>query len=165
MVPEDRKGKGIIGIMSVRENISLSNISKYKGKLNSVNASKEIVDVQEYIKNLRIKTSSMDLQVRSLSGGNQQKVVLGKNLLVDPKILILDEPTRGIDVGAKWEIYKLMFELVKKGISIIMVSSELPEVLGISDRVLVMNQGELKGDLVNKGLTQEMVMKCAIGGN
>lgn len=165
MVPEDRKGKGIVGIMSVKENITLSNISKYRGTLNSINASKEIVDVRKYIEDLKIKASSMGMQVRSLSGGNQQKVVLSKNLLVDPKILILDEPTRGIDVGAKWEIYKLMFELVKKGISIIMVSSELPEVLGISDRVLVLNQGELKGDLVNKDLTQEMVMKCAIGGN
>ncbi|MGL5578361.1 MAG: D-xylose ABC transporter ATP-binding protein, partial [Fusobacteriaceae bacterium] len=97
-------------------------------------------------------------------GGNQQKVVIGKNLLRSPKILILDEPTRGIDVGAKYEIYKYMFELVKKGISIIMISSELPEVLGLSDRVMVMHEGELKGILENKNLTQEIIMNTAIGG-
>ncbi|WP_027624315.1 xylose ABC transporter ATP-binding protein [Clostridium lundense] len=165
MVPEDRKRHGIIADMSVRNNITIANILNYKGKFNCINKDEEILDVKKYIEEIKIKTSSMDLNVGSLSGGNQQKVVLAKNLLVEPKILILDEPTRGIDVGAKYEIYKLMFELVKKGISIIMVSSELPEVLGISDRVLVMHEGELKGDFINKGLTQEKIMECAIGGS
>lgn len=165
MVPEDRKRHGIIGGMSVGNNISIANIIKYKGNFNCINKDEEMIDVKKYIEEIKIKASSVDSKVASLSGGNQQKVVLAKNLLVEPKILILDEPTRGIDVGAKYEIYKLMFELVKKGISIIMVSSELPEVLGISDRVLVMHEGELKGDFVNKGLTQEKIMECAIGGS
>lgn len=91
-------------------------------------------------------------------------MVLAKNLLSKPKILILDEPTRGIDVGAKYEIYKLMFSLAKEGISIIMISSELPEILGISDRIIVMHEGEKKGEFENKNVTQEMIMQCAIGG-
>ncbi|KAJ52924.1 D-xylose transport system ATP-binding protein [Clostridium tetanomorphum] len=165
MVPEDRKRHGIIADMSVRNNITIANILKYKGSFNCIDKDQEILDVKKYIEEIKVKTSSMNLNVGSLSGGNQQKVVLAKNLLVQPRILILDEPTRGIDVGAKYEIYKLMFELVKKGISIIMVSSELPEVLGISDRVLVMHEGELKGDFINKDLTQEKIMECAIGGS
>lgn len=163
MVPEDRKNHGIISVMSVQKNISLSNISKYKSSFNFVNKAKEIRDVRQYIENLKIKTPKMDLPVKHLSGGNQQKVVIAKNLLVEPKILILDEPTRGIDVGAKYEIYKLIFELVKEGISIIMVSSELPEILGISDRVLIMHEGEIKGEFTNENLTQEMIMGTAIG--
>ncbi|MDK2800353.1 MAG: D-xylose transport system ATP-binding protein [Clostridiales bacterium] len=165
MVPEDRKRHGIVGIMSVGKNITLANLLRYKRKLNSIDEGMEIQDIKKYIEEVRIKTASMDLAVKSLSGGNQQKVVLAKNLLIGPKILILDEPTRGIDVGAKYEIYKLMFSLVKQGISIIMVSSELPEVLGISDRILVMHEGKLKGEFENKDLTQEMIMECAIGGN
>lgn len=165
MVPEDRKRHGIVGIMSVRNNITLANLIKYQGKLDYLNKDTEIIDVMRLVDELKIKTSSIDLDVKSLSGGNQQKVVLAKNLLIGPQILILDEPTRGIDVGAKYEIYKLMFKLVKMGISIIMVSSELPEVLGISDRVLVMHEGEIKGDFDNIGLTQETIMQCAIGGN
>ncbi|WP_411682278.1 xylose ABC transporter ATP-binding protein [Clostridium thailandense] len=165
MVPEDRKRHGIVGIMSVRNNITLANLIKYQGKLDYLNKDTEIIDVTRLVDELKIKTSSIDLDVKSLSGGNQQKVVLAKNLLIGPQILILDEPTRGIDVGAKYEIYKLMFKLVKMGISIIMVSSELPEILGISDRVLVMHEGEIKGDFDNIGLTQETIMQCAIGGN
>jgi len=101
--------------------------------------------------------------VVALSGGNQQKVVFAKWVLRNPDILILDEPTRGVDVGAKYEIYKLMFELVKQGLSIIMISSELPEVLGISDRVLVIGEGQLRGNFVNDGLTQEQVLAAALG--
>ncbi|MBV7275136.1 xylose ABC transporter ATP-binding protein [Clostridiaceae bacterium UIB06] len=165
MVPEDRKRHGIVSIMSVRNNITLANLIKYQGKLDYLNKDTEIIDVTRLVDELKIKTSSIDLDVKSLSGGNQQKVVLAKNLLIGPQVLILDEPTRGIDVGAKYEIYKLMFKLVKMGISIIMVSSELPEVLGISDRVLVMHEGEIKGDFDNIDLTQETIMQCAIGGN
>lgn len=164
MVPEDRKKHGIVGIMSVRHNITLANLVKYQEKLDYLNKDTEMVDVMRFVEELKIKTSSVDLDVKSLSGGNQQKVVLAKNLLIGPLVLILDEPTRGIDVGAKYEIYKLMFKLVNMGISIIMVSSELPEVLGISDRVLVMHEGEIKGEFDNINLTQEMIMQCAIGG-
>ncbi|MCL6271894.1 xylose ABC transporter ATP-binding protein [Sansalvadorimonas sp. 2012CJ34-2] len=163
MVPEDRKRHGIIPGMSVAKNLSLANLLNYQQKMDCIDSSHEVADVLEYIKKLRVKTASPDLQIKSLSGGNQQKVVLAKNLLIGPKVLILDEPTRGVDVGAKYEIYKVMFELIREGISIIMVSSELPEVLGISDRVLVMHEGKLKGNFVNQDLTQEMIMESALG--
>jgi len=102
------------------------------------------------------------LPISSLSGGNQQKAVLTRMLLTNPDVLILDEPTRGVDVGAKYEIYKLMFALARRGVSIIVVSSELPEVLGVSDRVLVIGEGHLRGDFVNDGLTQEHILAAAI---
>lgn len=120
--------------------------------------------MRRYIDLLKIKTTSEDLAIKNLSGGNQQKVVLAKNLLVNPKIIILDEPTRGVDVGAKYEIYKNIVELAERGISVIMVSSELPEVLGISDRIIVMHEGEIKGEFINKDVTQEMIMEAAIVG-
>lgn len=109
-----------------------------------------------------MKTFSPDLPIGRLSGGNQQKAILAKCLLLNPKILILDEPTRGIDVGAKYEIYKLINQLAQEGIAIIVISSELPELLGISDRVLVMHQGKLKASLINTALTQEQVMETAL---
>jgi D-xylose transport system ATP-binding protein len=165
MVPEDRKKEGLISLMSVKENMTISNLENYKKNLiGTINENKELLDVKDYIKKINIKTSHFSTQVKNLSGGNQQKVVLAKNLLSKPKILILDEPTRGIDVGAKYEIYKLMFSLAKEGISIIMISSELPEILGISDRIIVMHEGEKKGEFENKNVTQEMIMQCAIGG-
>ncbi|MGL4252643.1 MAG: xylose ABC transporter ATP-binding protein [Fusobacteriaceae bacterium] len=164
MVPEDRKSHGIVGILSVRENISLPNLDLYSSHNFIVDEAKELKSITEMLKKMKVKSPTIDTQIQGLSGGNQQKVVIGKNLLRSPKILILDEPTRGIDVGAKYEIYKYMFELVKKGISIIMISSELPEVLGLSDRVMVMHEGELKGILENKNLTQEIIMNTAIGG-
>ncbi|MEW8996590.1 MAG: xylose ABC transporter ATP-binding protein [Thermoanaerobacter sp.] len=165
MVPEDRKKEGLISLMSVKENMTISNLENYKKNLiGTINENRELLDVKDYIKKINIKTSHFSTQVKNLSGGNQQKVVLAKNLLSKPKILILDEPTRGIDVGAKYEIYKLMFSLAKEGISIIMISSELPEILGISDRIIVIHDGEKKGEFENKNVTQEMIMQCAIGG-
>jgi D-xylose transport system ATP-binding protein len=143
--------------------MTISNLLKYKKGLNVIDNDKEMMDVLNYVDEIKIKTASTELAIKNLSGGNQQKVILAKNLLAEPKILILDEPTRGIDVGAKYEIYKLIFKLAKQGISIIMVSSELPEVLGISDRVLVMNEGEIKASLENNGLTQEMIMRYSVG--
>ncbi|HAA81442.1 MAG TPA: xylose ABC transporter ATP-binding protein, partial [Thermoanaerobacter sp.] len=120
MVPEDRKKEGLISLMSVKENMTISNLENYKKNLiGTINENRELLDVKDYIKKINIKTSHFSTQVKNLSGGNQQKVVLAKNLLSKPKILILDEPTRGIDVGAKYEIYKLMFSLAKEGISII----------------------------------------------
>ncbi|AQR94849.1 xylose ABC transporter ATP-binding protein [Clostridium saccharoperbutylacetonicum] len=163
MVPEDRKKDGIIAGMSVAKNMTMSNLLKYKKGLNVIDNDKEMMDVLKLIEDIKIKTATTELAIKNLSGGNQQKVILAKNLLAEPQILILDEPTRGIDVGAKYEIYKLIFKLAKQGISIIMVSSELPEVLGISDRVLVMNEGEIKASLDNDGLTQEMIMKYSVG--
>lgn len=163
MVPEDRKKDGIIAGMSVAKNMTISNLIKYKKGLGVIEKDKEILDVLKLIDEMKIKTASTELPIKNLSGGNQQKVILAKNLLVEPKILILDEPTRGIDVGAKFEIYKLIFKLAKRGISIIMVSSELQEVIGISDRVLVMNEGEIKANLINNELSQEEIMKYSVG--
>ncbi len=161
MVPEDRKRNGIIPIMSVGQNISLAAIDQFSvGGI--VNDTLEAIAIEEAVKKLTVKTPNTNSAIKNLSGGNQQKAILARFLMVNPSVLILDEPTRGIDVGAKYEIYKLMFKLVKSGISIIMVSSELPEVLGISDRVLVMHEGVIKGDLVNENLTQEIIMDCAL---
>ncbi|MBV1787636.1 xylose ABC transporter ATP-binding protein [Marinobacterium sp. D7] len=162
MVPEDRKRHGIVPIMSVGRNMTLSKLDFYSRWVSGVNEQAEYVDVLDYIRRLTVKTASTELAIKNLSGGNQQKVILAKLLMTEPEVLILDEPTRGIDVGAKYEIYKLMYELVNQGMSIIMVSSELPEVLGISDRVLVMHEGRLKGEFDHRGLTQEMIMDCAI---
>ena len=162
MVPEDRKRHGIVPIMSVGRNITLSVLSQYSSWFGAINEDQESQDIDNYIAQLKVKTASSELSIKNLSGGNQQKAIIAKCLLTHPKILILDEPTRGIDVGAKYEIYKLMFALVKQGMSIIMVSSELSEVIGISDRVLVMHEGRLKGQFDHQGLTQEMIMNCAI---
>ncbi len=162
MVPEDRKRHGIVPLMGVGQNITMSVLADYS-HFGKVNAEAELQTINASIGRMRIKTASPNLLIRGLSGGNQQKAVVSKMLLPNPKVLILDEPTRGVDVGAKYEIYKLMFELVKQGLSIIMISSELPEVLGISDRVLVMGEGRLRGDFVNQGLSQEKVMAAALG--
>ena len=124
---------------------------------------REFSVIGEAIRRLRIKTASPLLPISNLSGGNQQKAVISKMLAPRPRVLILDEPTRGVDVGAKYEIYRLMFALVRDGMSIIMVSSELPEVMGISDRVLVIGEGELRGDFINDDtLTQERILAAAI---
>lgn len=163
MVPENRKKDGIIGLLSVKENMSLSNLKNYSKFNFFLNEDLELKNVVKMIEKMKVKTSNVDIPISGLSGGNQQKVVIGKNLLIDPKILILDEPTRGIDVGARHEIYKYIFELVKLGISIIVISSELPEVLGLSDRIIVMHEGEIKGILDNKELSQEKIMQTAMG--
>lgn len=149
MVPEDRKKHGIIPIMAVGKNITLSSLNKYCVVGNVINEPLEETVIQQSIEKLTVKTSSPDLAIGRLSGGNQQKAILAKCLLLNPNILILDEPTRGIDIGAKYEIYKLISQLASQGVAIIVISSELPEVLGISDRVLVMHQGRIKADLIN----------------
>ncbi len=161
MVPEDRKKHGIISIMEVGKNITLSSLKEYSFK-NMINNAKEETVIQNSIEKLKVKTSSPKLAIGRLSGGNQQKAILAKCLLLNPNILILDEPTRGIDVGAKYEIYKLIYQLAQKGIGIIVISSELPEVLGISDRILVMHEGQIKANLINHNLTQEKVMEAAL---
>jgi D-xylose transport system ATP-binding protein len=162
MVPEDRKAHGIIPGMSVANNITMSILERF-AKFGLVDHEAELVTVNESMQRLRVKAATPFIPVASLSGGNQQKVVLSKMLLPHPKVLILDEPTRGVDVGAKFEIYKLILELARDGIAVIMVSSELPEVLGVSDRVLVIGEGELRGDFKNENLTQEMILSAAIG--
>ncbi len=161
MVPEDRKAHGIVPGMAVGQNITLSVLDHYTSH-HLIDEGREMKDIGAAIAQMRIKTASPMLPIVRLSGGNQQKAVISKMLAPRPRVLILDEPTRGVDVGAKYEIYKLMFNLVKTGVSIIMVSSEMPEVLGISDRVLVIGEGQLRGDFVNDGLTQETLLTAAI---
>jgi len=162
LVPEDRKRHGIVPLLGVGYNITLSVLHKFS-KYGVIDQAAEMQTIEKMIDRMHIKTATPLLAIQGLSGGNQQKAVLAKMLLPQPRVLILDEPTRGVDVGAKYEIYKLMMELVKDGMSIIMISSELPEVLGVSDRVLVIGEGQLRGDFVNAGLTQETVMAAAIG--
>lgn len=161
LVPEDRKHHGIVADLDVGQNITLAVLGSY-ARHTRIDREAELSAVSEQIGKLALKTASPFLPITSLSGGNQQKAVLAKMLLTRPQVLILDEPTRGVDIGAKFEIYQLMFELASEGMSIIMVSSELAEVLGISDRVLVVGEGKLRGDFVNEGLTQEMLMAAAL---
>lgn len=162
MVPEDRKKHGIVSIMGLEKTLRFLLLKSYCFGKMVVNEAKEEQIIGSAIKRLKVKTFSPDLPIGRLSGGNQQKAILAKCLLLNPKILILDEPTRGIDVGAKYEIYKLINQLAQEGIAIIVISSELPELLGISDRVLVMHQGKLKASLINTALTQEQVMETAL---
>lgn len=164
LIPEDRKTQGLVLEASIKNNISLSGLRKIINKYRFINRGKEINIVDEYVESLDIKTSSIERLVKNLSGGNQQKVVIAKCLNTECEILIFDEPTRGIDVGAKAEIYKLMRQLVNKGISIIMISSELPEILGMSDRILVMRKGEITGEINPKEANQERIMYYATGG-
>ncbi|MDY4334564.1 xylose ABC transporter ATP-binding protein [Pectobacterium brasiliense] len=162
MVPEDRKKDGIVPVMSVAQNMTLAALDQFTGSFSMLDDAREQDIIRQSLANLKVKTSSPELAIARLSGGNQQKAVLAKCLLLNPRILILDEPTRGIDIGAKYEIYKLINSLVKQHIAVIVISSELPEVLGLSDRVLVMHQGRIKADLVNRDLTQEQVMEAAL---
>lgn len=162
LVPEDRKGQGLVLIQSILRNISLANLGQFSSFFR-IDQDAELAAAMQQGKNLAIKTSSLQAVVSSLSGGNQQKVVIAKWLLSQPKILIMDDPTRGIDVGAKFEIYKLMNELAEKGVSIIMISSDLEEVLGMSDRIVVMHEGRTNGTLDIADATQEKVMALATG--
>ncbi|MBR2473484.1 MAG: ATP-binding cassette domain-containing protein [Clostridia bacterium] len=159
LLTEERRKNGIFAILDILENTVISNIKSYRsyylsnGKMRS--------DTDRMIKAMRIKTPNSSTKIRSLSGGNQQKVILGRWLLTEPEILLLDEPTRGIDVGAKYEIYQLIIELASKGKAVIMVSSEMPELLGICSRILVMSGGRLAGELSAEEATQEEIMKLA----
>src|SRR5471032_2183573 len=161
MVPEDRKHHGIVPDLDVGQNITLAVLGQF-AHATRIDGEAERMAVRGEIAQLELKAASPTLPITSLSGGNQQKAVLAKMLLTRPRVLILDEPTRGVDVGAKYEIYKLMLALADQGVAIIMVSSELAEVLGVSDRVLVMGEGRLRGDFINHGLSQETVLAAAL---
>ncbi len=163
LVTEDRKQQGLVLGMAVRENITLANLQSL-ATLGFVRRNEEKNVAEEYRTSLSVKTPTIEQTVQNLSGGNQQKVVLAKWLFTDAKVLIFDEPTRGIDVGAKSEIYKLMNELAAQGVAIIMISSELPEVIGMSDRILVMHDGRITGELMRDEATQEKIMHLATGG-
>jgi ribose transport system ATP-binding protein len=162
-ITEDRKDEGLILDFSIRENMVLPTLYSFAPK-GIINEKSETDFVNMLIKRLTVKTESPDIAVGKLSGGNQQKVVIAKWVGIGPKLLILDEPTRGVDVGAKREIYDLMNELTDRGVAIIMVSSELPEVLGMSDRILVVHEGKINGELLKEDATQEKIMTLATGG-
>ncbi len=162
LVPEDRKRLGLVLIQSILKNISLPNLDRFASFFR-INADEELAAANQQAKNLAIKAPHMEVAAETLSGGNQQKVVIAKWLLSNPKVLILDDPTRGIDVGAKYEIYKLMNELAEQGVAIIMISSDLEEVLGMSDRIMVMCEGRSSPILELADATQEHIMKLATG--
>ena len=163
-VTENRRDEGLVLSMDVKENITLGTLNKFLDSPVKLNLKSEVDTTNSYIEKLKIKTAGYQQKTGTLSGGNQQKIVIAKWLLADSKILIVDEPTRGIDVGAKLEIYNIMNELVKSGVGIIMISSELPEVLGMSDRILVMCRGEITGELSREEADQEKIMYYATGG-
>ena len=161
LLTEERRATGIFGILSIRENTVISSLKKHKktGLYLSEKSMKK--DTQWSIDAMRTKTPTQETKIRSLSGGNQQKVILGRWLLTDPEVLLLDEPTRGIDVGAKYEIYQLILDLANRDKVVMVVSSEMPELLGICDRILVMSGGRLAGEVDAKNTTQEEIMALA----
>ena len=163
-VTEDRKGSGLIQIDSVNKNISLSSLDSIS-KYGIINDHEEVIESEKYRERLNIRTPSIHQIVENLSGGNQQKVVISKWLMSQPDILILDEPTRGIDVGAKYEIYKLMDEIAKLGKGVIMISSDLPELIGMSDRIYTLCEGEVTGVIPREEANEENVMKYMLGLN
>jgi len=160
MLTEERRATGIFGVLSVSDNVTMASIKKYR-RLFYISSKKMSIDAEWAIKTLRIKTPNQRTLIRSLSGGNQQKAIFGRWMLTSPDILLLDEPTRGIDVGAKYEIYQLMIDLAKQGDSIIMVSSELEELLGVCDRIMVMSGGYKTGEVDPQNTTQEEIMTLA----
>jgi ribose transport system ATP-binding protein len=161
LVPEDRKGQGLVLDASVEENLGLVTLrTSARGGLVDLKGQHTAAD--RIARQLGVRMAGLGQHVRTLSGGNQQKVVIGKWLLADTRVLILDEPTRGIDVGAKVEIYQLINELTAQGAAVLMISSDLPEVLGMSDRVLVMAQGRIAGELAADQATQDSVMALAV---
>ena len=160
-VPEDRKEQGLILKQTIRVNTSLAALSSVANSW-FIDSKRETALTDEFVSKLKVKTPSNEQKIMNLSGGNQQKVVIAKWMATHPKVLILDEPTRGIDVGAKKEIHALMSELAKQGVAIIMISSELPEVLGMSDRIYVMHDGRIKGEIDRANASQESIMKLAI---
>jgi len=165
-VSEDRKTYGLVLIDSIKFNMTLSALKNFfSDKKGIVDRQKEIVKSEEYRKLINVKTNSIDQAVGSLSGGNQQKVVLSKWMLTEPDVLILDEPTRGIDVGAKYEIYCVMNDLAKAGKAVIVISSEMPEIIGTCDRTYVINEGQIAGELSGDEITQEAIMSCIMAHN
>lgn len=163
LIPEDRRNAGLITDMPIRENVTLPGLDRYAAAAGLISFEKERANAKEMCVKLKVKASSVEMKAANLSGGNQQKVVLAKWLALDPKVLIFDEPTRGIDVGAKAEIYELMRRLAESGVAIIMISSDMEEVLNVSDRVAVMHEGVVTGVLDRDECTEENIMRLAVG--
>lgn len=161
MITEDRRGSGILGCLSIADNVSIASLNQYLEAGIKLNKKKIEELVQDNVSKLSIKTPSSKTLIQSLSGGNQQKVIISRWLANNPDVLIMDEPTRGIDVGAKYEIYQIMINLAKQGKGIIMISSEMPELLGVSNRVMVMCNGKITGEVSGNEMTQENVMHYA----
>ncbi|MBC7189409.1 sugar ABC transporter ATP-binding protein, partial [Candidatus Aerophobetes bacterium] len=161
-IPEERRMQGLILKMCVRENVSISKLDRIS-KLGVIDKEIEKREVLSYIEKLNIKTPTMEQEVVNLSGGNQQKVILARWLTLNPKILIMDEPTRGIDVGTKAEIHSLIRQLANQGTGIILISSELPEILNLSDRIIVVCKGSISAELSREEATQEKIMMYAAG--
>ena len=161
MLTEERRATGIFNILNIRENTVISSLNRHKKFGFYLSEKSQREDTQKYIDALHTKTPSQETKIRSLSGGNQQKVIIGRWLLTDPEVLLLDEPTRGIDVGAKYEIYQLILDLANQGKTVLMVSSEMPELLGVCDRIIVMSGGRVAGEVDAKNTTQEEIMTLA----
>ena len=159
--PEDRKREGLFTKLSIRENVSIANMDSVCNSTGIISASDELALAQSVIQKLKVSTPSVEQIAGNLSGGNQQKIVVGKWLARDAKVMMFDEPTKGIDVGAKVEIYSIMNDLKKQGIGVLFVSSEIPEVIGMSDRILVMCNGKITGDLDSKKTTQDEILRLA----
>jgi D-xylose transport system ATP-binding protein len=164
LVTEDRKRYGLVLDQDVKKNLTLARLPALS-KRGIINFNEEIKESEASIRSLKIKTPSLETKTNNLSGGNQQKVVVGKWLMTKPKILIMDEPTRGIDVGAKFEIYNIMNQLKQEDVAVIMISSELPEILGMSDRIVVMHEGTMSAEFTYQEADQEKIMLAATGGN
>lgn len=161
LLTEERRATGIFGILSVRANTVIASLDRHKKLGFYLSEKSQKADTQKYIDALRTKTPTQETKIRTLSGGNQQKVIIGRWLLTDPEVLLLDEPTRGIDVGAKYEIYQLMLDLANEGKTVLMVSSEMPELLGVCDRIVVMSGGRVAGEVDARNTTQEEIMTLA----
>ena len=161
LLTEERRATGIFGVLNIRENTVISSLKRHKKLGIYLSEKSQREDTQRYIDAMRTKTPSQETKIRALSGGNQQKVIIGRWLLTDPEVLLLDEPTRGIDVGAKYEIYQLILDLANQGKTVLMVSSEMPELLGVCDRIVVMSGGRVAGEVDAGNTTQEEIMTLA----
>lgn len=161
LLTEERRATGIFGVLSIRDNTVISSLKRHKRFGVYLSESSQRKDTQYYIDAMHTKTPTQETKIRSLSGGNQQKVIIGRWLLTDPEVLLLDEPTRGIDVGAKYEIYQLILNLANQGKTVLMVSSEMPELLGVCDRIIVMSGGRVAGEVDARNTTQEEIMTLA----
>ena len=161
LLTEERRATGIFGVLDIKENTVISSLDRHKRFGIYLSEKSQRDDTQRYIDAMRTKTPSQQTKIRALSGGNQQKVIIGRWLLTDPEVLLLDEPTRGIDVGAKYEIYQLILDLANNGKTVLMVSSEMPELLGVCDRIVVMSGGRVAGEVDARNTTQEEIMTLA----
>ena len=160
LLTEERRSTGILGGLSVRENACIANLHSYL-RWGLLSDKKMMKDADSVIRSMHVKTPSQKTKIKNLSGGNQQKVILGRWLLTNPDVLLLDEPTRGIDVGAKYEIYELIIDLARQGKGVLIVSSEMPELMGICDRIIVMSGGRIAGEVDGRNCTQEEIMTLA----